>query len=399
MLLVLFSLVVQAQDPFFMHFNGAESQFNPAMTGYKGSRSLGIKYKSQWGAGQQNIAPFRTALINFEESVPCQPLDYGAAFGFDQEGDGRLTTLDLGAKVAGGISFGQRKSLTNLRFGINFQASQKFVDFSRFVFSDQLDPKYGLTDANGNLNPTDFVAPNDGRSRVFFTPVLGFVVHHLLNREATKSFSIQFGGALHNAYSLRSPRNGHTESLLGLSLDIPNRYNGFLRLEYIPFNRNNNFVSLRPSVFFQQQEELGYLETGLDIGFSQMVQVGIYHHFNHNANLGNRRNDEDLGFTTNTRWMSLNLNVGQINAGSTGRFDFGAAYSWNVSGLKNFTGPAFELSLTYHWGRSWFCKGAGGKGLDYPNLFKKRKACPTWNISPRQRMYENIWYKTLNFKQ
>ncbi len=385
---VLLSIIVQAQDPFFLHFNGAESQFNPAMTGYKGSRSLGIKYKSQWGAGQQNIAPFKTGLINFEESLPCQPLDYGLAFAFDQEGDGRLTTLDLGGKVAGVIPFGINSSLTNLRFGVNFQVSQKFVDFTRFVFSDQLDPKYGLTDANGNLNPTSFIPPNDGSSRIFFTPAIGFVFHHLADQEATNSLSIQFGGALHNAYSLGSPRNGHTYSLLGLELDIPNRYNGFVKLEYIPINKSNYFINVSPSFFFQKQDGLDYWESGIKIGASQFASLGLFYHSNSASDLG-----------INSRWMSLSLDFGKIIDQDVGRFDLGACYSWNQSGLKNFAGPAFELSLTYHWGRSWFCKNAKDEGISYSSLSKKRLKCPSWAFSPRQRMYENIWYKTLNFKQ
>lgn len=378
--------LVYAQDPFFTHFNGAESHYNPAMTGIKGSRSLGIKYKSQWGTA--SIVPFQTGLLTYEESLPCMPFDYGLAFAHSQEGDGRLQTSDLGIKVAGGPGMTLGRGLLNLRLGINAQFSQKAVNYSKFVFSDQLDPKYGTVDASGAPNPTSFVPPNEGRSRVFFTPAVGFLFNYISNTKGYRPLAIQLGAALHNAYSLGRPFNGNVYSLLGLEVDIPERYNAFARLDWIALNdRKAYFLSLSPTAFYQRQGELSYWETGLRLGFSRLISAGIFYH-----------NNTAMGTGANTKWMSFNLDIGEVLPDYRGRLDVGTSFSWNQSGLKNFAGPIFELTLTYHWAKSVFCRGSG-EGYRYPDKKQPGLPCPNMSFSnDRKRMYENIWYKTLNFR-
>lgn len=370
-----------SQDPFFISFRGSESYFNPAMTGIKGSRSLGLKYKNQWWIS--GIKPFQTGAIQYEESLPCLPFDYGLGFGFDEEGDGLLRTYDLGAKVAGGPTTEIGKGLLNLRLGLNAQFTQKKVDFSRFVFSDQLDPKYGPIDAYGIPNPTNFVPPNETRSLILFTPTVGFVVNYLSNQKGYRPMSLQFGGALHNAYSLGRPRNGNTESLLGLETDIPDRYNLFLRAEFIPVNRRGNFFSVSPSVFHQKQGGLSYWEGGLRMGLNRFAGTGLYYHTSVSRLTG-----------ASTNWMSLYVDFGDVINDYRGRVDVGGTFSWSKSGLKNFVGPIFELSVTYHWARSMVCR-TGRRGEDYTGQ-RNDPVCPTWTFTnERKRMYENIWYKTI----
>jgi hypothetical protein len=380
---LLFILPLWSQDAFFTHFHGAESHFNPALTGIKGSRSFGLKYKSQWAAA--SIPAFQTGLLNFEESLPCLPFDYGLSLAMDQEGEGRLQTYDLGAKIAGAPAFYAGRGLINLRMGLNAQFSLKQVDFSRFIFSDQLDPKYGLTDSFGNPNTTAFVPPADNRSRVFFTPAVGMLINYLSDRRASRPVSLQLGIAVHNAYSLGRPRNGNTESLLGIETDIPDRYNAFLRAEFIPLRTGDgDFLSFSPQVFYERQNGLSYWETGLRFGINRLMGAGLFYHFS---------TDEFSG--AGTRWMSLNLDFGTVVSGYKGRVEAGASFSWNQSGLKNFVGPIMEVSMTYHWARSWVCRDAG-KGLDY-SKGRNSPECPTWTFSnARRKMYENIWYKNSN---
>jgi len=379
----------KAQDPFFTHFHGAESTYNPAMTGIKGSRNITTKYKSQWGTS--TIAPFQTGLIAYEESLPCLPIDYGASFLYDQEGDGRLRTHDFSLKFAGGPSFAPRygKSLTHFRFGLNFQFGYNQIDFSRLVFSDQLDPKYGTVDANGNPNPTSFVPPGENQSLTYFAPSVGFMVQHLSSTRSPKASSFQFGAALLNAYSLGRPTNGNSNALLRLNVDLPERYNAFVRFDFVPVNhRNRYYLSVSPSAFYQQQGGLSYWETGVRLGLSRLIGAGIYYHSSFAQSSG-----------ANTKWMTFNLEVGEVLQNYSGRVDVGTSFSWNQSGLKNFAGPTFELSLTYHWAKSVFCRNFR-EGYSYPDNKQNKRDCPYWSFSnARKRVYENIWYKTLNFKQ
>ena len=385
---LLWGIFLFGQDPFFTHFHGAESLYNPAMAGVKGSRSITTKYKSQWGTS--TIAPFKTGLITYEESMPCLPFDYGLGFLFDQEGDGRLSTYDLSLKLAGGPSIAPKygKSLTNFRFGLNFQFGSKQIDYSRLVFSDQLNPKYGTVDANGIANPTSFVPPNDGKSLVYFAPAVGFMVQHITNTRSTKASSFQFGGALLNAYSLGRPRDGNYDSVLRLNVNLPERYNAFVRFDFVPVSyKNRYYFSISPSFFYQKQDQLSYWESGVRIGFSRLVNAGLYYHSSFSQPSG-----------ANTKWMTFNLEMGEVLNDYNGRVDIGTSFSWNKSGLKNFASPTFELTLTYHWARSAICRNFG-EGYSYPDNKQNKKDCPYWSFSnSRKRIYENIWYKTLNIK-
>ena len=100
--------------------------------------------------------------MSLEESVPCALFDLGLHYYGDQEGNGRLQTHQLGASFAAAPVFrdDRHNGTTNLRIGGSFFWSQKRIDFTKLVFSDQLDAKYGIFDRLGNLNPTSFVAPN-----------------------------------------------------------------------------------------------------------------------------------------------------------------------------------------------------------------------------------------------
>lgn len=171
--------LLSGQDPFFIHFYGNESAYNPALVGYKGSTSFSAKYKSQWAAG--TVPAFRSTWVNFEESMPCNLLDYGLNLNYDEEGVGVFRTYDIGLKVAGTIPFDIGKSGNNIRLGLSLQRSVKTIDFTRLIFSDQLDPKFGLVDANGDPIPTGFVPPDESGSHPFFTPSAGFAYRILFN--------------------------------------------------------------------------------------------------------------------------------------------------------------------------------------------------------------------------
>ena len=93
-ILFLFQQTGYAQDPFFTHFYGNESTYNPALTGYRGALSVIAKHKAQWpGLGE---AHFRTSNLLYEESLPCSIFDWGLSAKSDREGEGLFKTMDFG---------------------------------------------------------------------------------------------------------------------------------------------------------------------------------------------------------------------------------------------------------------------------------------------------------------
>ncbi len=373
-----YATALWAQDPFFIHFFNNESFYNPAMVGYRGAMTINLKYKSQWGS--KELSPFQSGIISLEESMPCSFFDYGLSFRFDQEGEGLFNTYDFGGRFAGTIPFLVGNSLHNLRAGASFQWTHKNIDFSGLVFSDELDPKYGQFDRFGFDLPTGFVPPEGAGARWFFTPSVGFAYKIISNENGTKPLTFTLGGSVHNAFSLGAEEFGDVESILGLEARIPPRYNAFLQTEIILFNNNYRFGAITPSIFYQNQEGLDYFELGSKFSLNQQLTIGAFYHHSPNALSGNP-----------TDWMTFMLEWGGLFSNDEKRFDLGLAYSNNTTGLRNFVGPIFEISLSIHLRKSWGCSMMGRSD---EVTYSKGAKCPTKSFSRnRKKIYENIWYQ------
>ena len=371
---------VVAQDPFFTQFTLSESYFNPALTGYRGALSVMGKYKTQWHL-REDIG-FRTASLALEESLPCSPFDYGLHLGVDREGEGLLTTTDAGARGAGTVAWEMGRSIHNLRFGISLQWSAKRVDYSRLVFSDQLDAKYGTVDVNGVRNPTSFVPFNDGRSLWFFTPAVGFSHRILLDRQQFRSPTIHYGMAMHNAFTFGDRRQtGNVESILDLDTRIPQRFHAFFSTEFVAYSDGRTFLGLRPLVAWQQQGPISYCEVGNRFSLNRNMAVGLHYHFNPHGTGTDRYN---------SNWFSLQAEFGTI-VQRTRRLEFGLCYAGNVTGVRNHFGPIIEVSMAVHFASSPTCSGLG---LQDEVPYGDGVRCPTSSITTgRSKMYESIWYK------
>lgn len=373
----------EGQDPFFTHFYNNESSYNPALVGYRGAFSLLTKYKSQWGSPQ--MAAFRSGVASLEESLPCSIFDYGLNASFDEEGEGVFRTYEFGARLAGTVPFDWGRSRHNLRFGMGLQWSFKTIDFSRLVFSDQLDYKYGLLDRMGIANASSFVPPNDGQSLWFFTPSVGGAHRILLDARNPRSPTLHYGVAIHNAYSMLRGRNsGQEESILDIGTNIPSRYTFFGMAEFIPYldTRGPFFIGIRPLILHQRQGGLQYWEAGTRISASRLLAFSMYYHFNEAPDQGR-----------NANWFTLALEFGGLLSKQQ-RFDIAFAYSGNFTGLRNQAGPILEASVSYHFGKSPSC---GLAGLENELAGGGAMPCPTSAQTPwRRKMYEGIWYQSSN---
>lgn len=382
---------LQGQDPFFTHFYANESEFVPAMVGYRGAFSFNAKYKSQWTGA--NVRAFQSGLITVEESMPCSVFDYGLALKFDEEGDGRLRTYDAGFKLAGTFGLDYQNNRRNVTGVLNFRAGMalrwvnKIVDYSRFTFSDELDPKYGLFDSMGNDLPTTFIPPNDGRSKHFFAPGVGLVIDWLSNEQGDRPVNVKLGAALHNAYSIGGSRYGNEESLLHIGTPIPERWSLFLEADWIVSNNQRRFMTVTPLFLYQRQGELTgnftpleYFETGASFGLNQALSLGLFYH-------AAPRPERDV----NNHWFTVNLELGGVisTKNTKDRIDLGLSYSSNFTGLKNTVGPILEVSLSYHLATSPAC---GWMGRSNEVDYNKGPHCPYRSFSRKYRkMYENIW--------
>jgi type IX secretion system PorP/SprF family membrane protein len=374
-----FSLsICGAQDAFYTSFLFSESYFNPALTGNKEAVSLMLQYKNQWQT--TGVPAFRSGSVRLEESVPCSMFDYGFNFNFDQEGAGFLTTNDIGWRIAGSVPFDYKFSRHNIRIGSGLQWSNKRIDYDRLIFSDQLDRKYGLSDRFGNVNSTNFIAPNDGESNWFFVPSIGVAHRILLDITNPKSATIQYGFAFHNAISIGNNLGSQSdESILGIGTVIPKKFNGFFSYEFIPYYENRYFISVKPLLFYESHGNLSYVQVGSHVSFNRNVGFGIFYHTNRLPRKGD-----------NINWVSMDLHFGSIYKDGV-RFDLLSSYSFGVGDVRHFTNGILEFGFALHFQGSPTCSALGLNDLTRSGNQPK---CPSSAFSPAKRkLYENIWYK------
>lgn len=125
-----------AQDPSFSQFYAHRNYLNPALTALDPGLSVSAISRMQWLRADGG---FRTYGASVEIQEPFIRSGFGLSFFQDTEGIGRLATTSVGLSYA--YTIPGRKS--NLHFGFSSRWVQKSLDWSKFIFSDQLDPVLG----------------------------------------------------------------------------------------------------------------------------------------------------------------------------------------------------------------------------------------------------------------
>jgi len=364
-------IYLAAQDPAYHSFHQNRFLFNPSLTGSTGSESFKIRSKMQWNQDGGN--GYRTLSLMMEETMPCSIIDIGAKVNYNEEGAGVYKTFEAGFLSSIFLPMVlSTYSDHNFKIGIDFSWGMNSIDYNRLIWSDQLDPKYG------NIRPTSFISPNDGRSSWYFNPGFGVSLRSLWNKKSKKAVMTNFGAAMYRFYALDDGEINQSVSVLGLKNSNPYRFSAFVESEFIATYLNRKYISIRPLLLYQKQGNIHYVETGVRAGYSRNAGIGCYYHAAPANSIGQ------------TPWLTYSTDF-MISTGKGKKLEMSFSYSSNVGGLQNFTGPQFEIGINYHISKSSICNMMGmSDDVPYHNSY----SCPIMAITPgKLKMYENIWYK------
>ena len=197
-ILVFLSVNFYSQEPVFSQFYFNPLYMNPAMSGMDNNFRLFLNNKNQWSKvpGQ-----FNTTCISFDswQNFSNSSLSMLYSSGIEGESNFKTDKFHFGGAYR---LFDVFPSPLAWQFGFHYQNITKKLDWSRLVFSDQLDPYLG------NVNSTSFILPNSNsfnssnlalgtvltyhikrgtKSRRFHLPIdldveLGFAVHEFVQR-------------------------------------------------------------------------------------------------------------------------------------------------------------------------------------------------------------------------
>jgi len=144
--IMLFPLFTKAQDPHFSQFYAAPILINPALTGvFPGDIRASGCYREQWPS---IMNPYLTGSFSVDASILHKHIkdEDKAGIGltglFDNSNNGGLKSNSLSTSVSYHKSL-YNEGYTNYSIGVGFMATlnTKILDYTRFVFGQQLTPQ------------------------------------------------------------------------------------------------------------------------------------------------------------------------------------------------------------------------------------------------------------------
>ncbi|MBL0309399.1 MAG: PorP/SprF family type IX secretion system membrane protein [Bacteroidetes bacterium] len=340
--LSLLTLFVVAQDPTFSQFDPNQIYYNPAYSGYKKQTRFAVTYRNLWPnvPGKRFPGPLSTYSITGDSYFSIRNKFNAGAGAFvmqDVEGQGFLTTTSVGVIYAQHLpNIRARKDEMdrfNIYLGFKAYYNHIRVDWSHFVFSDQLSPDYGIT------GPSSFT--QDGiSSRNYFDLDAGLLIRN--NFQAKGIWYNELGFAMSH--------------ILAPSISITGANNDGARLprKYIATYRSSIAIKekqffIGPSVLFENQGKFYAMNVGIDFSLKlkknqeiMPIGVGIYNRFS--------------VITVNTETNKQKVNTSAIIVSLTHRGTFAqgenpvgyfAGFSVDLPymGLGMQTAGAYELTL------------------------------------------------------
>lgn len=143
----------KAQDHQFSQFTMLPIYYNPAYTGLEMGMRAKFAYRRHWVKMPHD---FKSMNFNLDLAARGIPGSGGVGIMFDSnnEGGGLIKRNSFGLNLAARIPV-MDNVITQL--GIQATFVQKYIDWSRLVFSDQLDENYG------NIYTSDFTPPSTNK--------------------------------------------------------------------------------------------------------------------------------------------------------------------------------------------------------------------------------------------
>ena len=309
---------LQAQDPSFSQFYANKVYLNPGFVGSDPGLTLASNYRNQWSTVPGG---FTTYAVSATIQEPWINSGFGFNAMMDVEGAGLLSSVNMGLTYAYIIPFSDK---FNINVGVRGSYNEKFIDWSRLVFTDQLDEIYGIVSATNAAPITDrarFVDFDAGAVARWEMKLgsnamdnnLGFSVSHLLAPE---------------------------ESLQEIGTRLPRRYTvhygAMIPIVYFSKSIDKRVVYLSPNIKADFQGDIEVFTYGLYLVTSPLYIGAFYQNRNPGFDLDN----------TN----SLIFTVGfESQLGASNRtVQIGYSYDTNITGLSTRTQGVHELSLRFN---------------------------------------------------
>lgn len=293
--------LAHGQDPEFTQFYANPVYLNPALAGSEGCPRLQLNHRNQWPSIS---GAFVTNTVSYDQYVNPLHGGIGVTIMNDMAGQNTINWSTISLVYSYHLQLGRRYSLL---FGAKATWNQKFLDWNKLSFGDQIDPYRGFVFQSGD-QPSGESFNNGWSTKGFFDVSAGLVLY-------SKNFYAGFA-----THHLNTPN----QSLIQRDSELPRRYTAHVGTN-IPIKKNSKYevnASISPNIIYTYQ--IGAKQINLGTYFTYgVLTAGVWW-----------RPEDAFMMTVGLAFPSFSL---------------GYSYDITISRLSNASGGAHEISLGFQF--------------------------------------------------
>lgn len=320
----------KGQDPVFSQFYASPTLLNPAFTGSVGAPRINLQSRFQW----PSFEAYKTYAASFDTYFRTAKSGLGLYILSDIQGEGFISTSEIKGMYSYQLNM---RNNWSVRFGTELGFGQKYYDWDKYVFLDQIDPVSG---AISDQNLSQEQRPESLQANYFDI-----------------SSGILFSSkTVYAGLSLRHMNRGNDGVILLNENRLSNGIPLMVSMQFgtqIDFNKGNKRKSgsfISPNVLIVKQGDFGQVNAGAYIS-SSFVFGGVWYRYS---------------------WTNADAAVFMIGVQS-GVFKLGYSYDYTVSALQAYSGGgAHEIAVSFRFDQSEYFKSKTKKynSIDCLQLFR-----------------------------
>lgn len=261
--LIFFSFcTVRGQDPIFSQFYNTPLQVNPAFTGNSRGPTFIANYRNQWPA----FDAYQTYNVSYDQRFDFFNSGLGFNILSDNAGGGSLRNTKVSGLYSYRLTIDQ---YSTIKFGLETSFVQSRLDWSKFVFYDQLDPQYGAIGPDGIPFQSSEVPPSADKVSHTYLDISAGVLYYTPQLYAGISFA-----------HMNQPEYSFFDDERNLNPNLPLRTTFIVGNQHTLIKKNDyNYGSyISPSILYARQGDFSQVNAGVLFSLNQLFFGGWYRH-------------------------------------------------------------------------------------------------------------------------
>jgi type IX secretion system PorP/SprF family membrane protein len=329
-LFLIFNLLrIYGQDPHYSNYSNNYLFFNPAYTGIDYGLRSNLAYRRQWPGIPSMFQTFYTSL---EQSIRAfkGAGGFGILISSNTEGVGSLKITTISIPLAVRIPVA---NYSIIQMGVMPSFNFIQISWDNFIFSGQLNPYYG------KIYNSSFQPPNSDVSKKAYADIFNVGLVFRYDNRSGQANSLSFYRRFEigiAGFHLSEPN----QSFTGAKAPLPAKFTLFSNYTHSFSLGNDGYLFLQPSILLEKQWRMFSYILGTNIYFTDYnINLGIYWR---NGNVDFKRSDAIIVLFG----YKFFLNSQGYNYLTTS-----FSYDITLSGLKDFSGGAPEITLNIVFGK------------------------------------------------